>query len=118
MKLPRRQFLHLTAGAAALPVVSRTARAQVYPSRPITIVVPFPAGGSTDVIGRILAEKMRASLGQTIIIENVGAAGGSIGVGRVGRVERRGGRREQRLGAVDGGQNQLPVIATTTSIGI
>jgi tripartite-type tricarboxylate transporter receptor subunit TctC len=85
VKLPRRQFLHLTAGAAALPVVSRTARAQVYPSRPITIVVPFPAGGSTDVIGRILAEKMRASLGQTIIIENVGAAGGSIGVGRVAR---------------------------------
>src|SRR6185295_6441295 len=58
---------------------------QAYPSRPITIVVPFPPGGSTDVIGRILAEKMRASLNQTIIIENVGGAGGSIGVGRVAR---------------------------------
>jgi hypothetical protein len=88
MKFPRRQFLHLAAGAAALTGVSRIARAQVYPSRPITIVVPFPAGGSTDVIGRILAEKMRASLGQTIIIENVGAAGGSIGVGRVARQRR------------------------------
>jgi tripartite-type tricarboxylate transporter receptor subunit TctC len=85
MKLKRRQFLHLTAATVALPGVSRIARAQAYPSRPITIVVPFPAGGSTDVIGRILAEKMRASLGQTIIIENVGAAGGSIGVGRVAR---------------------------------
>jgi tripartite-type tricarboxylate transporter receptor subunit TctC len=86
LKLPhRRQFLHLAAGAAALPASSRIARAQAYPSRPITIVVPFPPGGSTDVIGRILAEKMRASLGQTIIIENVGGAGGSIGVGRVAR---------------------------------
>jgi tripartite-type tricarboxylate transporter receptor subunit TctC len=85
MKLPRRQFLHLAAGTAALPALSRIAGAQAYPTRPITIVVPFPAGGSTDVIGRILAEKMRTSLGQTIIIENVGGAGGSIGVGRVAR---------------------------------
>src|SRR5262249_49133135 len=86
MKLPhRRQFLHLAAGAAALPALPPLARARAYPSRPITIVVPFPAGGSTDVIGRILAEKMRAPLGQTIIIENVGGAGGSIGVGRVAR---------------------------------
>jgi len=85
MKFPRRRFLHLAAGAAALPALPHIARAQAYPSRPITIVVPFPAGGSTDVIGRILAEKMRASLGQTIIIENVGGAGGSIGVGRVAR---------------------------------
>ena len=85
MKLPRRKFLHLAAGAAAMPFISRVAKAQAYPSRPITIVVPFPAGGSTDVIGRILAEKMRVSLGQTVIIENVGGAGGSIGVGRVAR---------------------------------
>jgi tripartite-type tricarboxylate transporter receptor subunit TctC len=61
------------------------AAAQVYPSRPITMVVPFPAGGSTDTIGRIMAEGMRASLGQTVIIENVGGASGSIGVGRVAR---------------------------------
>jgi tripartite-type tricarboxylate transporter receptor subunit TctC len=61
------------------------ASAQSYPSRPITLIVPFPPGGSTDVVGRIVAERMRASLGQPIIIENVGGAGGSIGVGRVAR---------------------------------
>jgi tripartite-type tricarboxylate transporter receptor subunit TctC len=59
--------------------------AQVYPSRTITMVVPFPAGGSTDAIGRILSEHMQASLGQSVIIENAGGAGGSIGVGRVAR---------------------------------
>jgi tripartite-type tricarboxylate transporter receptor subunit TctC len=62
-----------------------TAQAQVYPVRPITLVVPFPAGGSTDAVGRIVAERMRALLGQPVIIENVGGAGGSIGVGRVAR---------------------------------
>ena len=85
MNSSRRNFLHLAAGAAALPVVSRVARAQAYPSRPITMVVPYAAGGPTDVIGRIVAEGMRASLGQPIIIENVGGASGSIGVGRVAR---------------------------------
>jgi tripartite-type tricarboxylate transporter receptor subunit TctC len=60
-------------------------QAQTYPSRQITIVVPFPPGGSTDVAGRIMAEKMRPLLGQPIIIENVGGAGGSIAVGRVAR---------------------------------
>jgi len=59
--------------------------AQVYPSRPITIVVPFAAGGPNDTFARILAERMRGSLGQTVIIENVGGAGGTIGVGRVAR---------------------------------
>jgi tripartite-type tricarboxylate transporter receptor subunit TctC len=85
MKLPRRQFLHLAAGAAVVPTVSRIARAQAYPSRPITIVVPFPAGGALDVLGRILAERMKASLGETIIVENVAGANGSLGVGRVAR---------------------------------
>ena len=60
-------------------------QAQTYPSRPITIIVPFLPGGSTDVAGRIMAERMRAILGQPVIIENVGGAGGSIGVGRVAR---------------------------------
>jgi len=55
MKLPRRTFLHLAAGTAALPVMSRTATAQAYPTRPITIVVPYPAGGPTDTLTRILA---------------------------------------------------------------
>jgi tripartite-type tricarboxylate transporter receptor subunit TctC len=61
------------------------AQAQTYPSRPITLVVPFPPGGSTDAAARILAERMRAPLGQPVVIENIGGAGGSIGVGRVAR---------------------------------
>ena len=85
MKLPRRQVLQLAASAAALPVVSRIARAQTYPSRPLTMIVPYPAGGPTDTIARLLGERMRASLGQPIIIENVAGAGGNIGVGRVAR---------------------------------
>src|SRR6478736_1795555 len=73
--------------AVALTVFAGTAcvQAQTYPSRQITLVVPFPPGGSTDVAARIMAERMRAPLGQPIIIENVGGAGGSIAVGRVAR---------------------------------
>ncbi len=82
MSIARRHFLHLAVGAAALP---GTATAQVYPARPITIVVPFAAGGALDVLARILGERMRAALGQTIIVENVPGAGGSLGVGRVAR---------------------------------
>jgi tripartite-type tricarboxylate transporter receptor subunit TctC len=85
MKIQRRQFLQLAGAAAALPVASRGARGQAYPTRPITLIVPFPAGGATDVVARIVAERMRVSLGQSVIIENVGAAQGSIGVGRVAR---------------------------------
>jgi tripartite-type tricarboxylate transporter receptor subunit TctC len=85
MKRPRRQFLHLAACAAALPAVSRIAGAQTYPSRPITIVVGAGAGGPTDTIGRIITERMRATLGQTIVIENNGAAAGSIAHGRAAR---------------------------------
>jgi tripartite-type tricarboxylate transporter receptor subunit TctC len=85
MKLPRRNFLHLAAGAAALPAVSRIARAQAYPTRPITMVVPFPPGGPLDTVGRITAESMRVTLGQPIIIENVTGAAGTLGVGRVAR---------------------------------
>src|SRR6267154_5850222 len=73
--------------AIALAVFAGVAgvQAQTYPSRQITLVVPFPPGGSTDVAGRIMAEKMRPLLGQPVIIENVGGAGGSIAVGRVAR---------------------------------
>src|SRR5262245_30692019 len=85
MTLPRRRFLHLAAAAAALPAASRMAHAQAYPSRPLTIVVPFAAGGPTDTIARIMGERMRQTLGQTVIIENVTGAAGSIGVGRVAR---------------------------------
>jgi tripartite-type tricarboxylate transporter receptor subunit TctC len=85
MRLPRRQFLHLAAGAAALPAISRSTEAQTYPARPITMVVPFLAGSSADATARVLAEQMRSSLGQPIIIENVSGADGSIGTGRVAR---------------------------------
>ncbi|MEA2971085.1 MAG: hypothetical protein QOE78_4346, partial [Alphaproteobacteria bacterium] len=85
MTLPRRRFLHVAAGVVALPALLRSAAAQTYPSRQITLVVPFPPGGSTDVAARIIAERMKPLLGQPLIIENVGGAGGSIAVGRVAR---------------------------------
>src|SRR6516164_4624623 len=85
MKLPRRNFLHLAAGVAALPALARIALAETYPSRQITLIVPFAPGGSTDVTARVLAERMRPLLGQPLIIENIGGAGGSIAVGRLAR---------------------------------
>jgi tripartite-type tricarboxylate transporter receptor subunit TctC len=85
MKIPRRKFLRLATGTAVLPAVSRIAQAQTYPSRPVTMIVPFPAGGSADAVGRVVAEGMRGSLGQPIIMENISGADGSIGTGRVAR---------------------------------
>jgi tripartite-type tricarboxylate transporter receptor subunit TctC len=85
MKPHRRQFLHLTAGAAVLPAISRIASAQSYPTRPITIIAPLAPGGGLDAAGRVLAERMRRSLGQPVIIENVTGADGSIGTGRAAR---------------------------------
>jgi tripartite-type tricarboxylate transporter receptor subunit TctC len=80
MKIPRRQFLHLAAGAAALPTVSRIARAQTYPTRTVTMIVPFAAGGTSDVVARIVGEHMSRTLGQQFIVENVAAgAGGTTG---------------------------------------
>jgi tripartite-type tricarboxylate transporter receptor subunit TctC len=79
MKFPRRRFLHLAAKAVALPAMSRIARAQTYPSRTVTMIVPFAAGGPTDVSARIVAERMSRTLGQQIIIENVLGAGGTTG---------------------------------------
>jgi tripartite-type tricarboxylate transporter receptor subunit TctC len=76
----------LCALAAALGLAAiESASAQVYPARPITMVVPFPAGGPTDTIGRVVAEGMRSSLGQPVVIDNVGGAAGSIAAGRVAR---------------------------------
>jgi tripartite-type tricarboxylate transporter receptor subunit TctC len=83
MRFSRRQFLHLATGAAGVLAVSGIARAQTYPSRPITMIVPFPAGGTTDVVGRVVAERMSKYLARPIIVENVGGAEGSIGLGRV-----------------------------------
>ena len=85
MKFPRRRFLHLAAGAVALPALSHVAKAQAYPSRPITMLVPFPAGGGTDAVARTIADRMRTSLGQTVIIENLAGASGTLGVGRGAR---------------------------------
>jgi len=80
MKLPhRRQFLHLAAGAAAFPAVSRVAWAQVYPSRPARIVVPFPAGGGPDIIARLMGQGLSERLGQQFVIENRPGAASNIG---------------------------------------
>ena len=84
MKLPRRKFLHLIAGAAALPAMSRSARAQSYPTRPIRLVVPFPPGGAFDAVGRPWADKMKPLLG-TIVVENIGGGGSSLGAAAVAR---------------------------------
>jgi tripartite-type tricarboxylate transporter receptor subunit TctC len=85
MTRPRRRFLRLAVGAAMLPALAPMAAAQSYPSRPVTLVVPFAAGGPVDVLARIMAERMKVSLGQPVIIENVAGAAGSIGVARVAR---------------------------------
>ncbi len=85
MSFARRTLLHwLTAGGAAL-IGPRLARAESFPSRPITIVVPFPAGGPTDTLGRVLADRMKNALGQSVIIENLTGAAGTIGSTHVAR---------------------------------
>jgi tripartite-type tricarboxylate transporter receptor subunit TctC len=81
MKLPhRRQFLHLAAGAAALPAISRIARAQAYPSRPVRLVVGFPAGGAADITARLIGQWLQERLGQPVIIENKPGGGTNISV--------------------------------------
>jgi len=85
MKLPRRNFLHLAAGAAALPAASRIAWAQAYPSRPVRMIVPFPAGQATDTIARLMGQSLSERLGQPFIIENRTGAGGNIGTESVVR---------------------------------
>jgi len=85
MRLPRRQFLRVAAGAVALPATSRISSAQAYPARPITMVIGYAAGGPTDVVGRIVSSAMRASLGEPVVIENVAGANGTVGTGRVAR---------------------------------
>jgi tripartite-type tricarboxylate transporter receptor subunit TctC len=78
MKLPRRQFLHLAVGAAALPVVSRFARAQTYPTRPVHIVVGVAAGGPNDTVARLLGQWLSERLGQQFVVENHTGAGGNL----------------------------------------
>src|SRR5262245_14782364 len=77
--LYRRQFLHFAIGAAALPVAPRLARAQAYPTRPVRIIVVFPAGGVATIVARLMGEWLSERLGQPFIIENRPGAGGNLG---------------------------------------
>ena len=79
MKLPRRNFLHLAAGAAALPTVSRIAWAQAYPARPVRIIVPNPPSGPNDILARLMGQWLSERLGQPFIVENRPGAGTNIG---------------------------------------
>ena len=82
MKVARRTFLHLAAGTAALPAVSRIAWSQAYPSRLVRVIVPFAPGGQTDVVARLIAQKLSDRLGKQFYVENAAGAGGNIGAGR------------------------------------
>jgi tripartite-type tricarboxylate transporter receptor subunit TctC len=85
MQLPRRNFLHLAAGAAALPALSRTARAQAYPTRPVRWIVPFGPAGGTDITARLIGQWLSERLGQPFVIENRPGAGGNVGTEAVVR---------------------------------
>jgi tripartite-type tricarboxylate transporter receptor subunit TctC len=85
MKMPRRRFLHLAAGAAALPVVSRMAHAQAYPTRPVRVVFGFPAGGTLDILARLIGQWLQVRLGQPFVVETRPGAGGNIGTEAVVR---------------------------------
>src|SRR5262249_5472093 len=85
MTLPRRTFLHLAMGIAALPAVSRMARAQAYPSRPVRIIVGLPAGGATDIQARLMGQWLSERLGQQFIVENRSGASGNIGTDAVAK---------------------------------
>jgi tripartite-type tricarboxylate transporter receptor subunit TctC len=85
MKLPRRKFLHLVVGAAALPFAARIVSAQAYPNRPIKYVVPFPAGGVGDILARLIGQRLSERLGQPFVIENRPGASGNIGTEAVVR---------------------------------
>jgi tripartite-type tricarboxylate transporter receptor subunit TctC len=85
VKLPRRRFLHLTVGAAALPAISRMARAQTYPARPVRLIVQVSAGGSPDIVARVLGQWLSDRLGQQFVIDNRTGASGNIGTEAVVR---------------------------------
>jgi tripartite-type tricarboxylate transporter receptor subunit TctC len=85
MKLPRRQFFRLAAGAAALPALSCSAKAQIYPTRPVIIVVPFPPGGSTDTVARLIAPYLSERLHQHFIVVNRAGAGANLGTDLVAK---------------------------------
>src|SRR6476660_1364731 len=85
MRLPRRRFLHLASAAMAVHAAPRFARAQTYPDRPVRMIVPYAPGGPTDVITRLLAQKLAEHLGKQFFVENVGGGGGNIGMGRAAK---------------------------------
>jgi tripartite-type tricarboxylate transporter receptor subunit TctC len=85
MTIRRRRFMQLAAGAMALPAFSSAARAQTYPTRPITMIVPFNAGGPSDLVARVVGEHMSRTIGQQIVVENVVGAGGTMGSARAMR---------------------------------
>jgi len=87
MKVERRQFLHLAAGAAALASMPRIARAQSYPTRTVTLIVPFPAGGGVDTMARVVAEKLSIALKHTVLVDNRAGAGGTIGARAVAKAD-------------------------------
>jgi tripartite-type tricarboxylate transporter receptor subunit TctC len=86
MKLQRRRFLHLAAAAAVLPAASRMAVAQGYPDRPVRVVVPYAPGGPTDVVTRLIAQKLSERSGKQFYVENIGGGGGNIAMGRVAKM--------------------------------
>src|SRR5262245_605870 len=85
MKLPRRQFLHLAAGAAALPGASRIACAQAYPTRPVRLIIGYPPGGSADTTARLMAQWLSERLGQSVIVESRPGGGTNIAIEAVVR---------------------------------
>src|SRR5262245_63181730 len=85
MTLRRRQFLHLAAGAAALPVLSQGAGAQSYPTRPVSLIVFVPAGGTPDIIARLIGQSLSQRLGQSVVIDNRPGAGGNLALQAVAR---------------------------------
>jgi tripartite-type tricarboxylate transporter receptor subunit TctC len=85
MKTPRRKFLHLAAGAAALPAVSLIAGAQTYPSRPVSLIVFVPAGGTPDIIARLIGQSVSQRLGQPMVIDNRPGGGGNLALAAVAR---------------------------------
>ena len=119
MKLPRRQFLHLAAGAAALPAVSRIAWAQAYPTRPVRIIVGYAAGGATDIIARLMGQWLSERLGQPFVIENRPGrwrqyrhrGGRAIAAGRLHAPSGHCGQRNQR----DASTTSLISISSATS---
>src|SRR5262245_22574813 len=84
-KLPRRYFLHLAAGAVALAVISSTATAQSYPSRPVHLIVPYPPGGGADLLARMMSQWLSERLGQQFVVENRSGAAGNLGTESVAR---------------------------------